>query len=489
MGRLLVCLVILLLSGYTCEVAGQTLRSSPAVPTATGAPPSLHEQILSPIPQQFDWMRREVRPNPHLEALLGLQEGPPQLFMTFSLAEEYSDNFFLSSTNPEPGFRTIAEVGTVYRLERGPSFISLANTISANYETPSGDSNVGFANLSFNAGHQLPRLSLALSDSFIRSDNVAEATPVGVRQGRSPFLSNVLSPQVRYDLTRTTSVNFDYTNTVIHNQTANPGLGQGDGTANSFAVGLQHSFTRALNTHLNYAFTMAENTVAPDNRIHAPSAELTYGFEPRTTASFRAFGTVTEQSDGGTNSQFLGASIGIRRQFTSFIGGFFSIGPTLFNSESGSRRLFANWEASLDGALPLTRQTSLSLSTQQRLINSATDVQNLGVTQTLSAALTLNHTVSRDLLGSLFVNYTRTELLQNTGTSVGGQSAAGPNQKTNYWSAGGNVSYALTQILSLTAGYRYQRQDSDAPTSSSLTGGNFDENRIIVSLSASFPLF
>ena len=482
-------LALLLLTAYESAFAGQTLGLSPTVPSVSGALPSPQERILSPIPKQFDWMGRDVRSNPHLEALLGLQEGPPQLFMTLSLAEEFSDNFFLSATNPQPGFRTVVDIGTVYRLERGTSFISLANSISANYETPSGDTNVGFANLSLNAGYQLPRLSLALSESFIRSDSIAEATPTGVRQGRSPFLNNVISPQVRYDLTRTTAVNFGYTNTLIRNEISNQSLGQGDTTANSFAVGLQHSFTRALDSNMSYAFTAAENTVTPSNRIHAPSADLTYAFEPRTSASLKAFGAITDQSDGGTNSQFYGASIGIRRQFTSYLGGFFSIGPAVFDSENGSRRLFANWQANLDGSLPFTRQTSLTLSSQQSLTNTATDVQNLGVTLSQSAALRLNHTISRDLLALLFVNYTRTELLQNTGTSVGGQSVAGQGQKTNYWSAGGSVWYALTQILSLSADYRYLRQSSNAPVGSSLTTGNFNENRIIVSLSASFWLF
>jgi hypothetical protein len=40
------------------------------VPLPARPPPSFQEQLLAPIPTQFDWIQREVRPNPMLETLL-----------------------------------------------------------------------------------------------------------------------------------------------------------------------------------------------------------------------------------------------------------------------------------------------------------------------------------------------------------------------------------------------------------------------------------
>src|SRR5262245_44890144 len=68
----------------------------PQEPAIPGPPPPPQERVLSPIPAPFDWMNRDVRPNPLLQSLLGLQERPPQLFLSGSLTEEYSDNFFLT---------------------------------------------------------------------------------------------------------------------------------------------------------------------------------------------------------------------------------------------------------------------------------------------------------------------------------------------------------------------------------------------------------
>src|SRR5919108_4544215 len=108
----LLALTLLLLSVSGFVFGGETTVTPEVVPVAPAPPPSLHEQILSPIPQQFDWMRREVRPNPLLEGLLELRERPGRLFMSVSLSEEYSDNFFLDQRNREDEYRTAVRIGT-----------------------------------------------------------------------------------------------------------------------------------------------------------------------------------------------------------------------------------------------------------------------------------------------------------------------------------------------------------------------------------------
>src|SRR5262245_8077485 len=77
-----------------------------SVPVAPGPPPPPQEQVLTPIPSEFDWMRRTVRTNPLLESLLRLREVTPRLLMSVSLMEEYSDNFFLLANDPQDVFRT-----------------------------------------------------------------------------------------------------------------------------------------------------------------------------------------------------------------------------------------------------------------------------------------------------------------------------------------------------------------------------------------------
>jgi hypothetical protein len=100
-------------------------------------------------------MRRTVRPNPFLESLLRLREVTPRLFMSISLAEEYSDNFFLQDRNRDEEYRTSLNLGTVYRVEGGHGFISLANSISGTYDARAEESNVPYVNLAMNVGYEL----------------------------------------------------------------------------------------------------------------------------------------------------------------------------------------------------------------------------------------------------------------------------------------------------------------------------------------------
>jgi hypothetical protein len=178
----------------------------------------------------------------------------------------------------------------------------------------------------------------------------------------------------------------------------------------------------------------------------------------------------------------------VRRQLTSFLGAFVAVGPTLSDPENGAKRLFVNWQVSLDGALPITRQTSLTLSTTQSINETAGDISDVGLVLSRSATMSLNHQFSRDLLGSIFATYAQTQPLENISTN--GQSLQ--NSNFTLWNTGVTASYALTRILSLTARYRYQHGNSPvsgAAADGTQLGGNYAENRFTVTLSAAFPAF
>ena len=457
----------------------------PAIPHAL---PSPQERLLSPIPEQFEWMRRDVRPNPLLEGLLALREGPPRLFMSLSLAEEYSDNFFRREREREDEYRTILSIGTVYRLERGRSFVSLANSISATYEARSERSHFAFDNLSLNAGYGVPPWSFALSESFIRSDNLDEVSPFDIRRERRTFLRNSVSPQVRYDFSRNVSGSLAYVNTLVleEDQSRNDTDGligsedRGHTVSHAFVTGLQLQFTPALNGELRYTFTTEDSDRAADTEAHAASADLRYRFDLLTILSLRAFGSSTDRSSGGIDSQFYGVSIGVGRQLTSFLSAFVSVGPTLLDRENRAQRIFVNWQANLEGALPMlrTRRTSLSLSGQQNVENTVGEVDEVGIVLRQSLTLSLNHALSRDLQTSLFASYARQRPLEDVGTPESIQ-----GRKDNFWSVGARAAYALTRTLSLSMNYVHQRRESN------LTGGDYAENRVAIALSVGFPIF
>src|SRR5262245_7784241 len=79
---LLLCLLLLL--GATGESGESERPPTPveSVPVIPGPLPTPQEQLLTPIPAQFDWMRRTVRPNPLLEPLMRLRQVTPRLLMS-----------------------------------------------------------------------------------------------------------------------------------------------------------------------------------------------------------------------------------------------------------------------------------------------------------------------------------------------------------------------------------------------------------------------
>jgi opacity protein-like surface antigen len=498
-------LVLLLGATGECGEAEPPPPSGESVPVAPGPLPPPQEQILAPIPRQFDWMRRDVRPNPSLESLLRLREVTPRLLMAISLVEEYSDNFFLQDRNAEEEYRTSLNLGTVYRLESGRSFVSLANLLRGSYDVRAGEGNFAFANLALNTGYELPRWSFSLSESFIRSDEPQDAAPTGIRHERRTFSQNIVSPQVRYSLTPTTALTGAYTNTLVWNDEAasdnadtlagNQAGIEGDSVSHALSAGLQHWFRRNLSSSAGYTFTTIDRQDAADVQSHAVSGDLAYVISPRTTTLARVFGTLTDRGQetaeirtDETDSRIFGVNFGVRRQITSALGAFASVGPTVVAREGRPTRVFANWQISLDGAIPLTQRTRLSLSTQQSIQDTAGDIDDVGLVLSQSAGLTLNHAISRDLLASVFATLAREQMLEDITTDVSTE-----NRDFTYWSTGVSLSYALSRIWSLSATYRYQHRDSDVPDSSSADGtslgGKYSENRVILSLTAAFPIF
>jgi hypothetical protein len=307
-------------------------------------------------------------------------------------------------------------------------------------------------------------------------------------------------------LTPTTALSWAYTNTLVWNgqvergamspSSSDIGGVAGNSVTNAFSAGLQHWFRRDLSGGLGYTYSLTDSDETGDTQLQSALADLAYLISPRTTASFRAFGTLIDQdqgtSDVSTNedAQIAGVSFGLRRQLTTFLSAFASIGPTVVDRQQRPTRLLANWQISLDGPIPLTQRTNLNLSTQQSVNDTASDINDVGLVLSQSATLTLTHTLSRALLLTVIANIGRTQTLEDIATDDSIQSQS--SQDFTYWSTGASLSYAFSRIWSVSAAYRYQHRDSDMPSGNigdTTLGGKYSENRVILSLSAAFPVF
>jgi hypothetical protein len=163
----------------------------------------------------------------------------------------------------------------------------------------------------------------------------------------------------------------------------------------------------------------------------------------------QTFGIFTDRSEGELDSLIYGMTVGLRRQLTSALSLYVAAGPVLLEREGRGTRLLPNWQIALDGDIPLTRRTNLRIVTSQNIENTAGGIDDVGLVLHQSAAFTLSHALSRNLLASIFGTYSRAELLEDTssGTSTQGE-------KFSYWNAGARMPYALTRVLLLNVTYR-----------------------------------
>jgi uncharacterized protein (PEP-CTERM system associated) len=150
----------------------------------------------------------------------------------------------------------------------------------------------------------------------------------------------------------------------------------------------------------------------------------------------------------------------------------------VFKRQGESAKVRANWQLNLDSPIPLSPFLILRLTTDQSVVDTVGEVNNLGLVLRQGATARLTYTPSTVWTAALFVNYSRNELLENSST-IGGEQG----RIDNLTSTGVTASYALTSVVSLTGTYLYQRRDSNR------AGNNFDENRVTLAVTGRFPVF
>ena len=242
---------------------------------------------------------------------------------------------------------------------------------------------------------------------------------------------------------------------------------------------------------MRYTFTtsngsgLSSDSGISGSRSHHITTDLGYQLDTETSAILSAFGTLVDRSTTGgqsttegQNSRTYGASIGVRRVLFSTVSLFGAVGPTVFKRQGEKEKLRANWQISLDGPIPLSPFLTLRLATEQSIVNTVDEVNNLGLVLRQVATARLTYTHSAVLTVELFAQYSRNELLENSRT-IGGEQG----RIDNLSSASITASYALTRIIALTGNYLYLRNDSNQ------AGNSFDENRVTIAVTGRFSVF
>jgi len=150
----------------------------------------------------------------------------------------------------------------------------------------------------------------------------------------------------------------------------------------------------------------------------------------------------------------------------------------VYKRQGEKQKLRANWQLSLDSPIPLSPYLILTITTNQSVVDTIGEVNNVGLVLRQVAAARLTYIPSAVWTAALLIDYSRNELLETSGSTGGGQ-----GQIDNLLSASVTASYALTRVVSLTGAYLYQRRDSNQ------AGNNFDENRVTIAVTGRFSIF
>src|SRR5262249_46833949 len=159
-------------------------------------------------------------------------------------------------------------------------------------------------------------------------------------------------------------------------------------------------------SNIRYAFTtsngsgLSSGSGISGQRSHHITTDLGYQFDTETSAILSAFGTLVDRSTtagqstttAGQDSRTYGASIGVRRVLFSTVRLFGSVGPTVFKRQGENAKLRANWQLNLDSPIPLSPFLTLRLTTDQSVVDTVGEVNNVGLVLRQGATARLTYT-------------------------------------------------------------------------------------------------
>jgi len=388
----------------------------------------------------------------------------------------YDDNFFLSEKDKRDDFREVVTPTLAIRLAPGRVRGELTYAPSLIHSSTTDEALQVFHLL--NASGIVPlgeRLSLTGSEHFVRTDEPALADPQSLLARRRLVLQNVLSAGLPYK-TETWSLAPRYTLTYNRTESdgatsvAGPGL---DEESTIHVLGLDGTSELGPRNRLaaSYELTIADFKVASD--FVGQSGRLAFSREIShvTTASMQA-SLDHRDPDGGSAFNIFRADAGIRRE----------AGPRLtLEARAGYQATDAAGGEEMPSFVLRATYTGqwvrLTLAADQSLQETFLGPTNVGLIRTREASAELRYEPSDRLAFTLRGGVAENVFLQSGATAVFG----GDGERTDILtSAGLEISYKLTRLLSATAGYYYSGRES------TLRGFSYDDNRVVFGLSFTY---
>lgn len=407
---------------------------------------------------------------------------------TLHLGEEYTDNFFLTSTRTEENFRSIFGPGFTLLLNGARTFGAFSTTVDLVHDTAShsGDDVKVFPSVTAAVRYAFdPRLSLTVSDSYIRNDQASTADQFGIRRGRQTFESNSFTTAVDWLIDRFATQAY-YKNTLFINEggnnTSNVAGAAGSGQSNTLThiLGVNGSTRIATDyvARLGYEFSRTEalnGAASTDSTGHLVFGALSRQFGLFTTGGISS--SYSHQTLNNTN--IINVSLFGAYGLPTGLSVSSTVGYSLLSSDTDSGA--STFSTNTTVAYRFTRAV-ISVGVFQDFRQTAQQGQNFGIVQTRSYFGSFLYQITPFINTTLQATYTENEPT-GTGNTTGGKTET-------VLTAGPSVNWQILRWLVASLSYTWSKRTGASAFDSSSSGvtstGDIVENRAVLKLFATF---
>jgi hypothetical protein len=407
---------------------------------------------------------------------------------TARLAEEYSDNFFQTSSHAEENFRTILGPGFTLFLNGARTFGALSTTIDLVHDTApnTGNEVKVFPSLNLAVRYALsPRLALTLTDTFIRSDEANTLDRLGIRQGRQISDSNTLGLTVDWLVGRIATQAY-YRNVLFineeHDNFGTPGTQNNRNDSVTNIVGVNASTRIAIDylVRLGYEFS-AVNAFNEDNtngNVNDNISNTIFASGSRQFGLYTTGGISTSyswQTENSTNIWNISAfgSYGLPSGLSLSA----SVGYSILNSDTQDNEglVSANVNASYRFA-----RAVITVGVFQDFRQTGQQGENFGTVETRTFYGQFLYQITPFLNAVANVAYSENE---PTGTGN-----VNNNQTEKSLTYGAGINWQALRWLTASLRYVYTKQTGRNAFNQDIGAntGNYAENRFMLNLFAAF---
>jgi hypothetical protein len=408
---------------------------------------------------------------------------------TLRASEEYSDNFFQTTSHSEENFRSTLGPGFTLLMNGARTFGTLSTTIDLVHDTAdnTGDDVKVFPSLFAAVRYALsPRLGLTLSDTFIRNDSSQTLDQTGIRHGRQTSDTNSLGLAVDW-LVGQIATQAYYRNVLFFNEDNGSSNGttgtnnvSNQGDSISHILGANAS-ARILTDYIvkgGYEFSRTDQTgsnagVGGDNTSHTVFASAARQFGLFTSAGLVSSYSFQTLDDTRIWNVSLFGSYGIP-QGLSVAG---SVGYSMLTNDTGGDD--GTVSASLTASYRFSRAV-ISVGATRDFRQTAQQGQNFGTVESTSYFGSFLYQLTPFINTTLEARYS-----ENTPTGTG-NTDTGETQKTLTY--GASLNWQILRWLTASLQYLYTKQTGNGAFNQVIGGGSgdFTENRATLNLYATF---